>query len=85
MLLSVFSVCKCKAHKRCAVRASNNCKWTTLASIGKDIIEEDDGVNTGNIFLFGIDQTILKHCSIYGWIIMDGQSYTSHEHVQLYI
>ncbi|XP_071838981.1 diacylglycerol kinase delta-like isoform X3 [Apostichopus japonicus] len=36
-------VCKCKAHKRCAVRAQNNCKWTTLASIGKDIIEEEDG------------------------------------------
>ncbi|XP_033117862.1 diacylglycerol kinase delta-like isoform X3 [Anneissia japonica] len=36
-------VCKLKAHKRCAVRAGNNCKWTTLASIGKDIIEEDDG------------------------------------------
>ncbi|KAI0225543.1 Diacylglycerol kinase delta, partial [Lamellibrachia satsuma] len=34
-------VCKFKAHKRCAVRASRNCKWTTLASIGKDIIEED--------------------------------------------
>ncbi|KAI2527521.1 diacylglycerol kinase delta, partial [Homo sapiens] len=26
-------VCKFKAHKRCAVRATNNCKWTTLASI----------------------------------------------------
>lgn len=38
------SVCKFKAHKRCAVRATNNCKWTTLASIGKDIIEDEDGV-----------------------------------------
>ncbi|XP_063967323.1 diacylglycerol kinase delta-like isoform X4 [Lytechinus pictus] len=37
-------VCKVKAHKRCAVRAMNNCKWTTLSSIGKDIIEEEDGV-----------------------------------------
>ncbi|XP_071798158.1 diacylglycerol kinase delta-like isoform X3 [Asterias amurensis] len=36
-------VCKFKAHKRCAVRAQNNCKWTTLASVGKDIIEEEDG------------------------------------------
>ncbi|XP_072179956.1 diacylglycerol kinase delta-like [Diadema setosum] len=36
-------VCKFKAHKRCAVRAMNNCKWTTLSSIGKDIIEEEDG------------------------------------------
>lgn len=40
-------VCKFKAHKRCAVRATNNCKWTTLASIGKDIIEDEDGVRLG--------------------------------------
>lgn len=40
-----FTVCKFKAHKRCAVRATNNCKWTTLASIGKDIIEDEDGVS----------------------------------------
>ncbi|ELK10028.1 Diacylglycerol kinase eta, partial [Pteropus alecto] len=39
-------VCKFKAHKRCAVRATNNCKWTTLASIGKDIIEDEDGVSS---------------------------------------
>ncbi|CAL4066650.1 unnamed protein product, partial [Meganyctiphanes norvegica] len=36
-------VCKLKAHKRCAAKALNNCKWTTLASVGKDIIEDDDG------------------------------------------
>ncbi|KAF5295424.1 hypothetical protein FQA39_LY13085 [Lamprigera yunnana] len=36
-------VCKCKVHKRCAAKAINNCKWTTLASVGKDIIEEADG------------------------------------------
>lgn len=41
----IFLVCKFKAHKRCAVRATNNCKWTTLASIGKDIIEDEDGVS----------------------------------------
>ncbi|XP_072035014.1 diacylglycerol kinase delta-like isoform X2 [Amphiura filiformis] len=35
-------VCKYKAHKRCAVRAPNNCKWTTLSSVGKEIIEEED-------------------------------------------
>lgn len=40
-------MCKFKAHKRCAVRATNNCKWTTLASIGKDIIEDEDGVGSG--------------------------------------
>ncbi|TSN12253.1 Diacylglycerol kinase eta [Bagarius yarrelli] len=38
-------VCKFKAHKRCAVRSTNNCKWTTLASIGNDIIEVEDGGN----------------------------------------
>ncbi|XP_077961411.1 diacylglycerol kinase delta isoform X3 [Gasterosteus aculeatus] len=37
-------VCKFKAHKRCAVRSTNTCKWTTLASIGNDIIEDEDGV-----------------------------------------
>lgn len=42
----IFSVCKFKAHKRCAVKAHANCKWTTLAAIGKDkIIEEEDGVS----------------------------------------
>ena len=41
-------VCKFKAHKRCAVRATSDCKWTTLASIGKDIIEDEDGVRPGD-------------------------------------
>nr|XP_008191096.1 PREDICTED: diacylglycerol kinase eta [Tribolium castaneum] len=36
-------VCKCKVHKRCAAKAINNCKWTTLASVGKDIVEDTDG------------------------------------------
>ncbi|XP_014665282.1 PREDICTED: diacylglycerol kinase delta-like [Priapulus caudatus] len=36
-------VCKLKTHKRCAVKAVTTCKWTTLASIGKEIIEDDDG------------------------------------------
>nr|XP_023653382.1 diacylglycerol kinase delta-like isoform X3 [Paramormyrops kingsleyae] len=36
-------VCKFKAHKRCAVRSTNSCKWTTLASIGSDVIEDEDG------------------------------------------
>lgn len=26
------------------MRSTNNCKWTTLASIGNDIIEDEDGV-----------------------------------------
>ncbi|XP_043748245.1 diacylglycerol kinase eta isoform X1 [Cervus elaphus] len=46
-------VCKFKAHKRCAVRATNNCKWTTLASIGKDIIENEDGVAMPHQWLEG--------------------------------
>ncbi|XP_050317994.1 diacylglycerol kinase eta-like isoform X6 [Bactrocera neohumeralis] len=36
-------VCKCKVHKRCAAKAIANCKWTTLATVGKDIIEDRDG------------------------------------------
>lgn len=43
----LHAVCKFKAHKRCAVRATNNCKWTTLASIGIEIIEDEDGVSKG--------------------------------------
>ncbi|XP_003790393.1 diacylglycerol kinase eta isoform X1 [Otolemur garnettii] len=46
-------VCKFKAHKRCAVRATNNCKWTTLASVGKDIIEDEDGVAMPHQWLEG--------------------------------
>ncbi|XP_053594048.1 diacylglycerol kinase eta isoform X2 [Microplitis demolitor] len=36
-------ICKYKVHKRCCQKAINNCKWTTLSSIGKDIIEDQDG------------------------------------------
>ncbi|XP_067300544.1 diacylglycerol kinase delta isoform X2 [Pseudorasbora parva] len=46
-------VCKFKAHKRCAVRSTNNCKWTTLASIGNDIIEDEDGVAMPHQWLEG--------------------------------
>ncbi|XP_078010757.1 diacylglycerol kinase delta isoform X4 [Phascolarctos cinereus] len=46
-------VCKFKAHKRCAVRATNNCKWTTLASIGKDIREDEDGISMPHQWLEG--------------------------------
>lgn len=38
-------VCKCKVHKRCAAKAIANCKWTTLATVGHEIIEEEDGVS----------------------------------------
>uniref|UniRef100_A0A670JE69 Diacylglycerol kinase n=1 Tax=Podarcis muralis TaxID=64176 RepID=A0A670JE69_PODMU len=46
-------VCKFKAHKRCAVRAINSCKWTTLTSVGKDIIEDEDGVAMPHQWLEG--------------------------------
>lgn len=36
-------ICKFKVHKKCAVKSVPNCKWTTLATIGRDIIEEKDG------------------------------------------
>ncbi|CAH1398895.1 unnamed protein product [Nezara viridula] len=36
-------ICKWKVHKRCASKAINNCKWTTLASVRKEIIEDKDG------------------------------------------
>lgn len=38
-------ICKCKVHKKCAAKAINNCKWTTLASVGQDIIEDRFGVS----------------------------------------
>lgn len=47
-------VCKYKVHKRCSTKAINNCKWTTLASVGKDIIEEPDGVNFQPLFAIAI-------------------------------
>ncbi|KAJ8407158.1 hypothetical protein AAFF_G00288340 [Aldrovandia affinis] len=46
-------VCKFKAHKRCAVRSTNSCKWTTLASIGNDVIEEEEGVSMPHQWLEG--------------------------------
>ncbi|KAI9513683.1 hypothetical protein NQZ68_040581 [Dissostichus eleginoides] len=56
-------VCKFKAHKRCAVRATNNCKWTTLASIGKDIIEDEDGVSMPHQWLEG-NLSVSAKCSV---------------------
>ncbi|XP_063428403.1 diacylglycerol kinase delta-like isoform X2 [Mytilus trossulus] len=46
-------VCKFKAHKRCAVKAQSTCKWTTLAAIGKDIIEDEDGISMPHQWLEG--------------------------------
>jgi len=43
----VSVVCKVRVHKQCAVMAASMpCKWTTLASVGDEIIEEDDGVSS---------------------------------------
>uniref|UniRef100_A0A8C5G628 Diacylglycerol kinase n=1 Tax=Gouania willdenowi TaxID=441366 RepID=A0A8C5G628_GOUWI len=56
-------VCKFKAHKRCAVRATNNCKWTTLASIGRDIIEDEDGVTMPHQWLEG-NLPVSAKCSV---------------------
>ncbi|XP_028967107.1 diacylglycerol kinase eta [Galendromus occidentalis] len=36
-------VCKFRAHKRCAAESPNNCKWTTLASVGSEVLEDDEG------------------------------------------
>ncbi|KAI7801002.1 putative diacylglycerol kinase delta, partial [Triplophysa rosa] len=56
-------VCKFKAHKRCAVRATNNCKWTTLASIGKDILEDEDGISMPHQWLEG-NLTVSAKCTV---------------------
>lgn len=58
-------MCKFKAHKRCAVRATNNCKWTTLASIGKDIIEDEDGVG---VTLNSFSLTLMWKHDIYSFL-----------------
>ncbi|RUS80948.1 hypothetical protein EGW08_011299 [Elysia chlorotica] len=56
-------VCKFKAHKRCAVRAATNCKWTALASIGKDIIEDEDGISMPHQWMEG-NLPVSAKCSV---------------------
>lgn len=73
-------VCKFKSHKRCAVKAINNCKWTTLASVGKDIIEDDEGVRNPPPFdlpvvvlVSSISFDVLRRtspCHISGWRVI---------------
>ncbi|XP_070538443.1 diacylglycerol kinase delta-like isoform X2 [Ptychodera flava] len=46
-------VCKFKAHKRCAVRALANCKWSTLATVGIEVIEDEDGISMPHQWLEG--------------------------------
>lgn len=35
-------VCRFKVHRRCAVRAKNNCKWTTVQSLKREQCEFDE-------------------------------------------
>ncbi|KAG7262707.1 hypothetical protein CRUP_006137 [Coryphaenoides rupestris] len=56
-------MCKFKAHKRCAVRATNNCKWTTLASVGRDILEDQDGIAMPHQWLEG-NLPVSAKCSV---------------------
>ncbi|GFR80152.1 diacylglycerol kinase [Elysia marginata] len=57
------TLCKFKAHKRCAVRAVTNCKWTALASIGKDIIEDEDGISMPHQWMEG-NLPVSAKCSV---------------------
>lgn len=76
-------VCKCKVHKRCAAKAIPNCKWTTLATVGKDIIEDDDGVcqfglwSTYDCILIANLFVRTSLCHISGW----KEIYQYHRHV----
>ncbi|CAL1533005.1 unnamed protein product [Lymnaea stagnalis] len=56
-------VCKFKAHKRCAVRAPTNCKWTALASIGKEILEDEDGISMPHQWMEG-NLPVSAKCSV---------------------
>ncbi|CAH1781221.1 unnamed protein product [Owenia fusiformis] len=56
-------VCKFKAHKRCAIRAGNFCKWTTLASVGVDIIEEEGTLSMPHQWLEG-NLPVSAKCSV---------------------
>uniref|UniRef100_A0A4W5KHP0 diacylglycerol kinase (ATP) n=1 Tax=Hucho hucho TaxID=62062 RepID=A0A4W5KHP0_9TELE len=57
-------VCKFKAHKRCAVRSTNTCKWTTLASIGNDIMEDNDGTSLYRQFLRRHGSVFVLICTV---------------------
>jgi len=37
-------VCAFKAHKRCASKAVSPCKWSNLSSVGKNVVEREDGI-----------------------------------------
>ncbi|XP_060578778.1 diacylglycerol kinase delta-like isoform X3 [Ruditapes philippinarum] len=56
-------VCKFKAHKRCAVKAQSNCKWTTLAAIGSEIIEDEDGIAMPHQWLEG-NLNVSSRCAV---------------------
>ena len=47
VVAGIAAVCRLKSHKRCVGRVSAVCKWTTLASVGDDVIEDHrTGVRT---------------------------------------
>lgn len=54
-------VCKFKAHKRCAIKAPSNCKWTTLSSVGKDIIEDEDIVSISHFEVLMIQNKLIDY------------------------
>ncbi|XP_052783557.1 diacylglycerol kinase delta-like isoform X2 [Mya arenaria] len=56
-------VCKFKAHKRCAVKAQSNCKWTTLSAIGAEIIEDEDGITMPHQWLEG-NLNVSSRCTV---------------------
>ncbi|KAH9513877.1 hypothetical protein Btru_031645 [Bulinus truncatus] len=56
-------MCKFKAHKRCAVRAPTNCKWTALASIGKEILEDEEGISMPHQWMEG-NLPVSAKCSV---------------------
>ncbi|KAK3726917.1 hypothetical protein QZH41_016706 [Actinostola sp. cb2023] len=35
-------VCRFKVHRRCAAKAANNCKWTTIQSLRREALEFDE-------------------------------------------
>lgn len=41
-ILLFCPVCRFKVHRRCAVRAKNNCKWTTFYSLKREDINFDE-------------------------------------------
>ena len=56
-------VCKFKAHKACASKAPNNCKWATLANVNKNVVEDGDGIWIKHQWLDG-NLPVNKKCDV---------------------